>query len=135
MALFFREAGMSKNIVICCDGTANEFNKNRTNVVKLFSTLNKDPAVQSTYYHPGLGTMAPPGFVGPLASRIAEVAGLAFGYGLTNDIRDAYVFIADTFEDGDRVFLFGFSRGSYTVRAVAALEHMYGLVMRGNDPW
>jgi uncharacterized protein (DUF2235 family) len=125
---------MSKNIVICCDGTANEFNKNKTNVVKLFSTLNKDPAVQSTYYHPGLGTMAPPGFVGPLASRIAEVAGLAFGYGLTNDIRDAYVFIADTFEDGDRVFLFGFSRGSYTVRAVAALLHMYGLVPKGNDP-
>ena len=125
---------MSKNIVICCDGTANEFKKDRTNVVKLFSTLIKDPAVQATYYHPGLGTMAPPGFVTTLGSRIAELAALAFGYGLNNDIRDAYVFIADNFEDGDRLFLFGFSRGSYTVRAVAALLHMYGLVPKGNDP-
>ena len=49
---------MSKNIVICCDGTANEFKKDGTNVVKLFSTLIKDPAVQATYYHPGVGTMA-----------------------------------------------------------------------------
>jgi uncharacterized protein (DUF2235 family) len=78
--------------------------------------------------------MAPPGFVTTLGSRIAEIAGLAFGYGLNNDIRDAYVFIADTFEDGDRLFLFGFSRGSYTVRAVAALLHMYGLVPKGNEP-
>ena len=75
----------------------------------MFSTLIKDPAVQSTYYHPGLGTMAPPGFVTTLGSRIAEIAGLAFGYGLNNDIRDAYVFIADNFEDGDRLFLFGFA--------------------------
>jgi uncharacterized protein (DUF2235 family) len=46
---------MPKNIVVCCDGTANEFKRDRTNVVKLFATLVKDPVVQACYYHPGVG--------------------------------------------------------------------------------
>jgi uncharacterized protein (DUF2235 family) len=48
---------MSRNVVVCCDGTANEFAVDRTNVVKLFFTLINDPSLQTTYYHPGLGTM------------------------------------------------------------------------------
>ena len=46
---------MAKNIVVCCDGTANEFTRDRTNVVKLFRTLVKDPAIQMCYYHPAWG--------------------------------------------------------------------------------
>ncbi|MGB9349036.1 MAG: DUF2235 domain-containing protein, partial [Pseudolabrys sp.] len=49
------------------------------------------------------------------------------------DIRDAYVFLMSNFSEGDRVFLFGFSRGAYTARAVASLLRMYGLIPRGND--
>ena len=52
---------MSRNVVICCDGTANEFARHNTNVVKLYSALAHDPARQVTYYHPGLGTMEPAG--------------------------------------------------------------------------
>src|SRR5262245_51130954 len=52
---------MPKNLVLCCDGTANEFAEDRTNVVKLFFTLERDPSRQLGYYHPGLGTMEPPG--------------------------------------------------------------------------
>jgi len=59
---------------------------------------------------------------------------MAFGYGLNADIRDAYIFIAQNFNEGDRLFLFGFSRGAYTVRAVASFLRMYGLVSRGNEP-
>jgi uncharacterized protein (DUF2235 family) len=44
---------MPKNIVICCHGTANEFAKNHTNVVKLYSVLRRDPATQVTYYERG----------------------------------------------------------------------------------
>src|SRR5438105_4911286 len=106
---------MAKNLVVCCDGTANEFTRNRTNVIKLFAALIKDPVLQGTYYHPGVGTMAPPGFVTKTGAGLAEVAGLAFGYGLNNDIRDAYIFIVNHFEPDDRLFLFGFSRGAYTV--------------------
>ena len=123
-----------KNVIICCDGTANEFAKDRTNVVKLFFALIKDPMQQAAYYHPGIGTMAPPGYVTKTGAMIAETAGLAFGYGLSNDIRDAYVFIANNFLENDRLFLFGFSRGAYTARAVASMLHMYGLIGAGNEP-
>src|SRR5262245_59225052 len=125
---------MSKNVVICCDGTANEFTTDRTNVVKLFFTLAKDPARQVAYYHPGVGTMAPPGVFTKAGAFLAQMAGMAWGYGLNNDIRDACIFIANNFEAGDRLFLFGFSRGAYTVRAVASLLHMYGLIGKGNEP-
>jgi uncharacterized protein (DUF2235 family) len=125
---------MAKNLVLCCDGTANEFARDRTNVVKLFYTLVHDPAVQATYYHPGLGTMEAVGALTMTSRRITKLLGQAIGYGLETDIRDAYVFLMNHFQEGDRIFLFGFSRGAYTVRCVAALLHMYGLIRPGNEP-
>lgn len=124
---------MTRNLVICCDGTANEFAADRTNVAKLCFALMKDHRRQLVFYHPGVGTMAPPGFVTGIGAQTAEVAGLAFGYGLKHDIGDAYVFIMNHYQPGDQLFLFGFSRGAYTARAVAALIHMYGLILPGND--
>jgi uncharacterized protein (DUF2235 family) len=125
---------MGRNIVLCCDGTANEFAKDNTNVVKLYSVLTQDPATQVTYYHPGLGTMEPAGALTTFARKLTKVLGMAVGYGLANDMRDAYVFLMRTYRPGDRVFLFGFSRGAYTVRAVASLLHMYGLIRPDNEP-
>src|SRR4051812_44476890 len=124
---------MSKNIVLCCDGTANEFSKDNTNVVKLYSTLVHDESAQCTYYHPGVGTMEPPGALTPWRRVITRVLGLAVGAYLENDIRDAYAFLMRSYEPGDRVFMFGFSRGAYTVRAVASLLHLYGLLRPGNE--
>ena len=121
-----------RNIVLCCDGTSNHFSPDRTNVVKLYQTLIQDER-QIVYYHPGLGTMEPPGALTPWRRMFWRTMGLAFGFGLSADIRDAYVFLMNTYEPGDRVYLFGFSRGAYTVRALAALLHMYGLLRRGNE--
>jgi uncharacterized protein (DUF2235 family) len=125
---------MAKNVVLCCDGTANEFARDRTNVVKLYYTLADDPTRQITYYHPGLGTMEPAGALTGIARKTTRLLGKAIGYGLETDIRDAYVFLMNHVEPGDRVYLFGFSRGAYTVRAVASLVHMYGLIPDGNEP-
>jgi uncharacterized protein (DUF2235 family) len=124
---------MPKNIVVCCDGTSNEFDAARTNVVKLYQMLVHDPKVQATYYHPGLGTMEAAGALTAFSRWWTKLAGFAFGYGLKNDIRDIYVYLMNHYEEGDKVFLFGFSRGAYTVRAVAALLHLYGLIRRGNE--
>ena len=121
---------MPKNLVLCCDGTANEFAQDRTNVVKLFYTLIHDPVGQVAYYYPGVGTMEPAGALTTYRRAITKFLGQAIGYGLETDIRDAYVFLMNHFEEGDRVFLFGFSRGAYTVRAITALPHMYGLIRR-----
>ena len=123
-----------KNVVLCCDGTANEFARDKTNVVKLFYTLEQDPTRQVAYYHPGLGTMEPAGALTGFTRGLTKLLGKAIGYGLEADIRDAYVFLMHHFEEGDRVFLFGFSRGAYTVRAVASMLHMYGLIREGNEP-
>ena len=125
---------MPKNVVVCCDGTANEFAKHNTNVVKLYSALQHDPALQVGYYHPGLGTMEPAGALSTVARKVTKALGMAIGYGLENDIRDAYVFLMNHFRAGDRLFLFGFSRGAYTVRAVASLLRMVGLIREGNEP-
>ena len=125
---------MPKNIVVCCDGTANEFAQDRTNVIKLSYTLQQGSGQQVVYYHPGLGTMEPAGALTPFARRVTRLLGQAIGYGLESDVRDAYVFLMNSFEPGDRVFLFGFSRGAYTVRALASLLHMYGLISSGNEP-
>jgi uncharacterized protein (DUF2235 family) len=123
-----------KNIVLCCDGTANEFAIDRTNMVKLFFALEHGTARQVAYYHPGLGTMEPPGALTGIAKWFTRLLGKTVGYGLEADVRDVYVFLMSNFEPEDRVFLFGFSRGAYTVRVVASLLHMYGLIPKGNEP-
>jgi uncharacterized protein (DUF2235 family) len=120
--------------VLCCDGTANEFAQDRTNVVKLLYTLKRDSDLQIAYYHPGLGTMEPPGALTNCARTVARLSGQAFGSGLEADIRDAYVFLMNHFEEGDHLYLFGFSRGAYTARAVSSLLRMYGLILPGNEP-
>lgn len=125
---------MPKNIILCCDGTANEFVQDRTNVVKLFFTLRHESSAQVGYYHPGLGTMEAVGAVTSFGRKITKILGQAIGYGLETDIRDAYAFLMSQYAEGDRVFLFGFSRGAYTVRALASLLHMYGLLRVGNEP-
>jgi uncharacterized protein (DUF2235 family) len=124
---------MAKNIVICCDGTSNEFGDSNTNVVKLYQMLVSDPNQQLVYYHPGLGTMGARGALTKVGRWWTGVLGLAFGYGITSNIGDCYQFLMDNFEDGDKVFLFGFSRGAYTARALGAMLHMFGLLRKGND--
>ena len=96
-----------KNIVLCCDGTANEFAKDRTNVVKLFYALEQNTPRQVAFYHPGLGTMEPAGALTGFAKRITRLLGKAIGYGLEGDVRDAYVFSYEYLRAGRPVFLLG----------------------------
>lgn len=124
---------MARNLVICCDGTANEFKQNRTNVVKLCGTMIKDRNLQSVYYHPGIGTMAAPGFITRTSAFFARLGGKIFGYGLEGDVCAAYTFLMNHYRPGDDIYLFGFSRGAYTARAVAAMLDLYGIVPPGNE--
>ena len=123
---------MPKNIVVCCDGTGNEFGDSNSNVVKLASTLVIDEQ-QVSYYHPGVGTMGSPNARTWLAKKSDVIRGLAFGYGITFYITDAYHYLIQTYEPGDHIYLFGFSRGAYTARALGGLLHMYGLLHKDNE--
>src|SRR5947207_11830570 len=123
---------MPKNLVICCDGTGEEFGDNNSNIVKIYSVL-ENSARQVTYYHPGLGTMGSRFAPTKLGRFWSKLKGLAFGAGLMDNVTDAYVFLMNEYQDGDAIYLFGFSRGAYTVRALAAFLHMFGLMRKGND--
>jgi uncharacterized protein (DUF2235 family) len=124
---------LAKNIVICCDGTGNEFGDYNSNVVKLYSTLVIDGKRQLGYYHPGVGTMGAPTAHNRITKAWSVVMGLAFGAGLLANVGDAYRYLMNVYEEGDRVFVFGFSRGAYTARALAGVLHMFGLLSPGND--
>src|SRR5271169_4737313 len=121
-----------KNIVICCDGTGNEFGDNNSNVVKLYATLDINEK-QIGYYHPGVGTMGAPSANNKLEAGWSVVKGMAFGAGLMANVGDAYRYLMNLYQDGDDIYLFGFSRGAYTARALAGVLHMYGLLFPGND--
>lgn len=122
---------MPKNIVICCDGTGNQYNETYSNVVKLYKMLHPDSAIQYRFYDPGVGTMSDPNVVNPLSKMISKIGGLAFGWGLQSNVTEAYSYLMEYYEPGDKIFLFGFSRGAYTVRVIAALIHSVGLLQRG----
>src|SRR5262245_10389808 len=124
---------MSRNIIICCDGTNNEFGSQNTNVVRLVQVIDRDPTKQLVYYDPGVGTLPEPGLFTRIGKNISKWYGLAFGAGLTKNVEEAYSYLMDFWEPGDQVFLFGFSRGAYSVRVLAALLHALGLLPRGNQ--
>lgn len=124
---------MPRNLVLCCDGTNNEFGEHNTNVVRLVQALLRDQAQQRLYYDPGVGTLPEPGLFTSLGKKVSQWIGLAFGAGLTQNVGKAYSYLMDVWEPGDRVFLFGFSRGAYTVRVLAGLLHALGLLPRGNQ--
>jgi uncharacterized protein (DUF2235 family) len=122
-----RKELMPKNIVICCDGTTNEIATDSTNVVRLYRMLVRD-ARQRAYYDAGVGTMADPGAMTRCQKWVSQNLDAAIGHTLKANFALAYRFLARVYEPGDRIYLFGFSRGAYTVRALAGAIHFLGLL-------
>ena len=124
---------MSKNVIILSDGTGNEPKvAGYTNVLRLYDMLVQDER-QLVWYDPGVGTQGSPKALTALGRSATKLAGLAFGYGLKDNVVDAYTYLMHNFEAGDRIFLFGFSRGAYTARAIAGLLYQVGLLRRGQE--
>src|SRR5687767_570280 len=108
---------MPKNIVICCDGTGNEISNHLSNVLKLYRIVEKNEK-QLVYYDPGIGTLSSSDAWFRFKNEANTIFGLLTGYGLDQNILDAYDFLIDTYVEGDQVYFLGFSRGAYTVRAL-----------------
>jgi len=123
---------MPKNVILCCDGTNNQFAGDHTNVIRTYKVAERS-ARQVTFYDCGVGTMPEPWAAGRLAKRWSMIKGLAFGSGFSQNIEDAYRFLMANHQAGDRVFLFGFSRGAFTVRALAGMLHSVGLLHPGTE--
>lgn len=128
---------MAKNIVLLCDGTSNEISQDRTNILRLYGTLEKG-ADQVVFYDPGVGTFGAENAVSYYYRRGVEIWGLASGWGLDHNVKEAYRFLVEHYDDGrraggkdvapDRIYIFGFSRGAYSARVLAGFIHALGLI-------
>jgi len=118
---------MRKNIIICSDGTGNSAIKDRgTNVFKLFEAIDlnghrNDVTLepQIALYDDGVGTET---FL-PI-----KILGGAFGWGLKRNVLKLYTGLVRIYDPGDRIYLFGFSRGAFTVRTLAGLIARCGVL-------
>lgn len=127
---FFKLYIIMKNIIICCDGTGNEYGVNNTNVVQTYEVALSDGG-QVLYYDPGVGTGG--WEYNEDTFELKAKADQATGFGLQKNVMDAYSFLMQTYDPGDRIYLFGFSRGAFTVRSLAGMLYKCGLLGINND--
>ena len=125
---------MPKNILIFADGTGNEGgllpDESRTNVYKLFRATRTgpdssiDPAKQMAFYIRGIGTS---GNGSSFRAKCHNTAHQMFGGGFTSRVIDCYLAVISVWQPGDRIYIFGFSRGAYIARCVAHLLELCGV--------
>ncbi|WP_022721494.1 DUF2235 domain-containing protein [Rhodopseudomonas sp. B29] len=131
-------ATMAKNILIFSDGTGQAGglmpDEKRTNVYKLYRATrcgpdtDNDPLRQVAFYDPGVGSDAPSGGRAvPFWRKIYNIVSGATGLGVTRNIIDCYAAIIELWRPGDRIYLFGFSRGAYTVRCLGGVLALCGV--------
>lgn len=119
----------SRTLVICLDGTGDQFDNDNSNVVNFVACLKKDGPSQLTYYQSGIGTYDGHG----LKNGISAVVDMAVGSGLGIHIKGAYRFLMQNYREGDKICLLGFSRGAYTVRCLTGMLHKVGLLPAHNS--
>ncbi|ATX81236.1 Uncharacterized alpha/beta hydrolase domain (DUF2235) [Mariprofundus ferrinatatus] len=116
---------MSKNIILCADGTGNLGGSTPdTNVYKIYKAVDKhysddNTSEQIAFYDNGVGTQK---------NRVFRAFCGAFGWGFSRNVRDLYEYLARNYAPGDRVYLFGFSRGAATIRAFTGFIAACGLI-------
>lgn len=128
-----------RNLIVCCDGTWNTSDQQSngvptpTNVVRLHNAVaGKDSAEnqQLKYYHPGVGTEG---------SWWQKIAGGSIGIGLDKNIMSAYRWLGVNYQENDRIFLFGFSRGAFTARSLGGMLTKCNLLdltdLSDSDSW
>jgi len=123
---------MADRLVLCFDGTWNKPDDTadpearvETNVRRLFEAISAkapDGAAQWSWYDRGVGTR-----------WYDRIRGGVFGFGLDENIKQGYEFLVNSYEAGDEIFAFGFSRGAYTARSLVGLIRNAGLVKDPSD--
>jgi uncharacterized protein (DUF2235 family) len=119
---------MPKRLILCVDGTWNtphgvDVAVHDTNVHKIFCAL-KNEGMQQPFYDAGVGANGTP---------IDHLTGSAMGEGLFKKIQQCYRLLTDAWSPGSSIYLFGFSRGAYTVRSLGAMIARFGLPTKNLD--
>lgn len=136
---------MPKNIVVFSDGTGQDGGarpeQRISNIYKMYRASRDhadnaiDPADQVVFYDAGLGTDIGATAITAPIRFVQKLLGSVMGAGIKRNIADCYAFIIDHYQPGDRIYLFGFSRGAYTVRSLANLMMLCGVPTKGaNGP-
>jgi len=113
-----------KRIALFLDGTWNRPDDN-TNVWRsklLVADVDAAGVAQESYYEVGVGT-----------KRTDRLRGGALGDGLDANLRAAYQWLMSRYDPGDKIYLFGFSRGAYTARSLAGLITKCGILLPGSS--
>ncbi|KAJ2924622.1 hypothetical protein H1R20_g12476, partial [Candolleomyces eurysporus] len=117
-----------RTLVLCFDGTGDQFDADNSNIVEFFSILGKgDPDNQMVYYQAGIGTYIGPR-ANPFLNKISKMLDEAIAWNLDTHIMDGYEFLMQNYCANDRICIFGFSRGAYTARCLAGMIHKVGLL-------
>ncbi len=124
-----------RSLVLLFDGTGQVIRTgSETNIGALLRAMDRSGGDQIVFYDPGVGAFIE---ASDESSSIRgfwrRLGGLALGAGVKENVRQGYRFLMAQWEPGTDVYMFGFSRGAYTARALAALTHMCGLLPRGSD--
>lgn len=126
----------NRTLIVCFDGHGDKFDADNSNVVQFISMLKKDNnSEQMVYYQPGIGTDTSshaPGFVDAITRRFAKVLDQAIAWSLPLRTQAGYEFLMQNYEYGDKMCIFGFSRGAYTARALAGMLTKVGLLPTDN---
>jgi len=136
-----RPAGpIGRNIVIFSDGTGQDGGvrpeQRLSNIYKMYRAArvgpdnNIDPNEQVVFYDPGLGTDTSATGLTGIRRTVTKLISSVTGRGITTNIADCYEFIINHYRPGDRIWLFGFSRGAYTVRCIANVLMLCGVPTR-----
>jgi uncharacterized protein (DUF2235 family) len=118
-----------KRVIVCCDGTWDDTDNQSadTNVFRIaraiHATQETGGVLQIVLYLSGVGTSG---------LQFEKLVAGAIGVGVGDNIRSAYMFIAQNYLPGDEIFLFGFSRGAFTARSLAGLVNACGILKRQN---
>ncbi|KAF8552285.1 hypothetical protein OG21DRAFT_1535523 [Imleria badia] len=126
-----------RNLVVFIDGTSNKPGPKNTNVKKLHDHIfiNESPVEQHIFYLEGIGAYEVDGL--SLSSRMGKAiySGLqvAFARNVEQNVQKAYRWLVSNYHHGDQIYLFGFSRGGYQVRALAGMIHEVGLLREHSE--
>lgn len=124
---------MPRKLILCFDGTNHQYAATNTNVVKLYSMLDRNDEEQLSYYQPGIGTRLPAGVWGSVRRWMLRKLDLSIAFLLKDHVCNGYRFLMRHYRPGDEIFIFGFSRGAYAARVLAAMLYKVGLLTKGNE--
>lgn len=119
-------------LILAFDGTGDQFDDDNSNLVQLVAMMRKTHEQQLVYYQTGIGTYTIPHIANPFKSKMRKIVDSMIGGSINTHVMGGYEFLMQNYRDGDKVCMFGFSRGAYIARALAGMLHKVGLLPAGN---